>query len=272
MWWCETSTTSECDWGVEKAHDETGGSQQNHRRWQYGKPENDSHHCCMCAGSMQFRPPSCARWMACWESTRRRTSANWVTSPYVLTSVLQISKQGQVARVLYAPARDGFYRVEECFCSQYVLSFFFSFALSLDLSRFSSLSLSYSLALPFACSRAFEFFHPSILALTLVIRTPPLGVVLCWMSVYECVCVRVCWCVSVCVCVWLHANIRIQYGTTICGSIFYSSYDHYVRTTCHQETTHDTKSTSVAVQLLSSGRERRPRVRYQKKTIHVSYW
>jgi len=84
MWKCGISATSECDWDVLKAHRKTGGSQQHHRRWQYGKQENNSHYCCMCTGSMQFWPPSCASWMACWESAKRRTRANWVTSPYAL--------------------------------------------------------------------------------------------------------------------------------------------------------------------------------------------
>jgi len=51
MWQCKTYTTSECDWGVKKAHGKTGGSHQNHHRWQYGKQENNIHHCCTCTGS-----------------------------------------------------------------------------------------------------------------------------------------------------------------------------------------------------------------------------
>ena len=213
MWQCCISTTSECDWGVEETHDETGGSQQHHRSWQYG---NNSHHSCKCTRSVQFRPPSCTRWMVCWESARRWTHANWITSPYALTSVLQSLKQGQVARVLHAPARYEFYRAEKCLCSQYVLSFFLSFALSLDHSHFSSLSLSCSLALWFACSRAFEFFRLLILALTLIIRTPPSG---CDSLLEECVWVRVCMCVFVCVCVcmcviackYTHTGMEQQY-------------------------------------------------------------
>ena len=205
MWLCGISTTSECDWGVEETHDEIGVSQQHHRSWQYGKQENNSHHSCKCTGSAQFRPPFCTRWMACWEFARRWTRANWVTSPYALTSILQSSKRGQVARVLHAPARDGFYHAEECWCSQYVLSFFLSFALSLDLFRFSSLSLSCSLALSFVCSRAFEFFRPLILALTLIIRTPPSG---CGAVLDECVWICVCTCVMVRVCVFMYVIAR----------------------------------------------------------------